>query len=105
MPIDSFSFTAAEKARIEEITGLGTGNFPFDATDEANLETVIGLMYDIDLLQIYDQHEPELWTNSNGAEAEENFWLHCDRIVSLSPFANCVVFTAEEDDEEVIVTP
>ena len=105
MPIDSFSFTAAEKARIEEITGLGAGNFPFNAADEANLETVIGLMYDIDLLQIYDQHEPELWTNSNGAEAEENFWLHCDRIVSLSPFANCVVFTAEADDEEVIVTP
>lgn len=105
MPIDSFSFTAAEKARIEEITGLGAGNFPISAADEALLATVIGIIYDIDLLQVYDQHEPELWTNSNGAEAEENFWLHCDRIVSLSPFANCIVFTAKAEDEEVIVTP
>lgn len=105
LPVDSFSFTAAEKARIEEITGLGAGNFPISAADEALLSTVIGIMYDIDLLQVYDQHEPELWTNSNGAEAEENFWLHCDRIVSLSPFANCIVFTAKAEDEEVIVTP
>lgn len=105
LPVDSFSFTAAEKARIEEITGLGAGNFPISAADETLLATVIGIMYDIDLLQVYDQHEPELWTNSNGAEAEENFWLHCDRIVSLSPFANCVVFTAKAEDEEVIVTP
>lgn len=105
LPVDSFSFTAAEKARIEEITGLGAGNFPISAADEALLATVIGIIYDIDLLQVYDQHEPELWTNSNGAEAEENFWLHCDRIVSLSPFANCIVFTAKEEDEEVIVTP
>ena len=105
LPVDSFTFTAAEKARIEEITGLGAGNFPISAADEALLATVIGIIYDIDLLQVYDQHEPELWTNSNGAEAEENFWLHCDRIVSLSPFANCIVFTAKAEDEEVIVTP
>ena len=105
LPVDSFSFTAAEKARIEEITGLGAGNFPISAADEALLATVIGIIYDIDLLQVYDQHEPELWTNSNGAEAEENFWLHCDRIVSLSPFANCIVFTAKAEDEEVVVTP
>ena len=105
LPVDSFTFTAAEKARIEEITGLGAGNFPISAADEALLATVIGIIYDIDLLQVYDQHEPELWTNSNGAEAEENFWLHCDRIVSLSPFANCIVFTAKAEDEEVVVTP
>lgn len=105
LPVDSFSFTAAEKARIEEITGLGAGNFPISAADEALLATVIGIIYDIDLLQVYDQHEPELWTNSNGAEAEENFWLHCDRIVSLSPFANCIVFTAKAEDEDVVVTP
>lgn len=105
LPVDSFTFTAAEKARIEEITGLGAGNFPISAANEALLATVIGIIYDIDLLQVYDQHEPELWTNSNGAEAEENFWLHCDRIVSLSPFANCIVFTAKAEDEEVVVTP
>lgn len=105
LPVDSFTFTAAEKARIEEITGLGAGNFPISAADEALLATVIGIIYDIDLLQVYDQHEPELWTNSNGAEAEENFWLHCDRIVSLSPFANCIVFTAKAEDENVLVTP
>lgn len=105
LPVDSFTFTAAEKARIEEITGLGAGNFPISAADETLLGTVIGIIYDIDLLQVYDQHEPELWTNSNGAEAEENFWLHCDRIVSLSPFANCIVFTAKAEDEEVVVTP
>ena len=105
MPIDSFSFTAAEKARIEIITGLGTGNFPFSAQDEADLATVLGIMFDIDLFQIYDMHEPELWENANGAEAEINYWLHCDKIVALSPFANYIVITASEEDENVLVTP
>lgn len=105
MPIDSFSFTAGEKARIEIITGLGAGNFPFSAADEANLATVLGIMFDIDLFQIYDTHEPELWENANGAEAEINYWLHCDKIVALSPFANYIVITAAENDEGVLVTP
>ena len=105
MPVDQFAFSAAEKARFEIISGLGTGNFPFDATDEANLATVLGIMFDIDLFQIYDTHEPELWENANGAEAEINYWLHCDKIVALSPFANYIVIVAGEDDEEVLVTP
>lgn len=103
LPIDSFSFTATEKARIMEIAQLGA--WVFDATDEANLETVLGMMFDGDLFQIYDEHEPELWENNNGAEAEVNYWLHCDRIYGISPFANAVVFTASEEDENVLVTP
>lgn len=103
LPIDSFEFTTAEKNRILEIAQLGA--WPFDATDEANLETVLGIMFDGDLFQIYDQHEPELWENSNGAEAEVNYWLHCDRIYGISPFANAVVFVDSGEEEEVLVTP
>lgn len=103
LPIDSFEFTTAEKNRILEIAQLGA--WPFDATDEANLETVLGIMFDGDLFQIYDEHEPELWENSNGAEAEVNYWLHCDRIYGISPFANAVVFVDSGEEEEVLVAP
>lgn len=103
MPIDTFEFTTAEKNRIMEIAQLDS--WIFDETDVANLATVLAVIFDIDLLQIYDEHEPELWDNPNGAEAEINYWLHCDRIYSISPFANAVVFVAGGDTEEVIVTP
>ena len=103
LPIDSFEFTAAEQARILEITQLGA--WPFDSDDEDNLATVLGIMFDGDLFQIYDEHEPELWENANGAEAEVNYWLHCDRIYGISPFANAVVFVDSGETEEVLVTP
>lgn len=103
LPIDSFTFTDSEKARIMEIAQLDS--WIFSADQETALESVLGMIFDGDLFQIYDEHEPELWENSNGAEAEVNYWLHCDRIYGISPFANAVVFTASEDEEEVLVTP
>ena len=104
LPIDSFTFTATEKARIMEIAQLQS--WIFTADQETALGTALGLMFDGDLLQIYDEHEPELWENSNGAEAEVNYWLHCDRIYGISPFANAVVFVAGENEDAVgTVTP
>lgn len=104
LPIDSFEFTDTEKARIMEIAQLDSWVFTSD--DEDSLDTALGIMFDEDLFQIYDEHEPELWENSNGAEAEVNYWLHCDRIYGISPFANAVVFVAGEDEDAVgTVTP
>lgn len=104
MPIDSFTFSDAEKARIMEIAGVDT--WFFTAEQEEALAGVLGIICDIDLFQIYDAFEPELWENSNGADAEVNYWLHADRIYGLSPFANYQVYIAGEDDDAVAtVTP
>lgn len=98
MPIDRFTFTDAEKARILEITGLA--EWPFTAEQDAALEGVLAILCDIDLFQIYDTHEPELWENPNGADASVDYWLHSDKIVSLSPFANYVVYVASGSSAE-----
>ena len=98
MPIDSFTFTDAEKARIMTIAGLDS--WVFTEEQEESLEGVLAILCDIDWFQIYDRMEPELWENSNGAEAEINYFLHADKIVGLSPFANHITFIAGEDEPE-----
>ncbi|MBO7206955.1 MAG: hypothetical protein J6W10_05010, partial [Kiritimatiellae bacterium] len=104
MPIDSFTFSDTEKARLMEIAGVDS--WFFTEEQEAQLETVLGIVADIDLFQIYDAYEPDLWENPNGADAETNFWLHADKIVGLSPFANYQVYIAGEDEDAVAtVTP
>jgi len=100
LPVDSFTFTDAEKARICEIAGLNS--WPFTDDQDTALGTVLGILCDADLFQVYDTHEPELWENPNGAEASVNYWLHADKIVSISPFANYVVFVASGSDDEVL---
>lgn len=104
MPVDSFTFSDREKARLMEIAGVDS--WFFTAEQEAQLATVLGIVADIDLFQIYDAYEPDLWENPNGADAETNFWLHADKIVGLSPFANYQVYVAGEDEDAVAtVTP
>lgn len=104
MPIDSFTFTDAEKERLLAITGLS--EWPFTEDEDAALANVIGILCDVDLFQIYDSYEPELWENPNGADASVNYWLHADKIVSLSPFANYQVYVAgSEGDAVATVTP
>lgn len=100
LPVDSFTFTDAEKARIMEIAGLDS--WPFSEEQETSLGTVLGILCDADLFQVYDTHEPELWENPNGAEASVNYWLHADKIVSISPFANYVVFVAGGDGDALV---
>ena len=98
LPVDRFTFTDAEKARIMTIAGLQ--NWSFTEAQETALAGVLGVICDIDLVQFYDTFEPELWTNENGAEAEINYWLHAAKVCGISPFANAVVFVAGSDETE-----
>lgn len=98
LPVDRFTFTAAEKARLMTIGGLGS--WPFTDEQEAALANVLGVIFDIDLAQFYDTYEPELWDDKNAAEGELLYWLHCAKICGISPFANAVVFVAGEDEPE-----
>ena len=95
---DSFGFTATEKARIMAISGLDS--WTFTEAQETSLASVLGVIFDIDLVQFYDTFEPELWSNENGAQAEINYWLHGAKVCAISPFANAVVFVAGEDEPE-----
>ncbi len=98
LPVDRFTFTTAEKARIMTIAGLDSWTFTSD--QETALAGVLGVICDIDLFQFYDTFEPELWMNENGADAELNYWLHAAKVCGISPFANAVVFVAGSDDTE-----
>lgn len=98
LPVDRFTFTTAEKARIMAIAGLDS--WTFTEEQETALAGVLGVICDIDLFQFYDTFEPELWMNENGADAELNYWLHAAKVCGISPFANAVVFVAGEDDAE-----
>lgn len=98
LPVDSFTFTTAEKARIKEIGGLV--NWPFTEEQETALAGVIGVLCDIDIAQFYDTFEPELWSIENPAEAEINYWLHAAKVCGISPFANAVVFVPGADEPE-----
>ena len=98
MPVDRFTFTDAEKARIMALSGLES--WTFTEAQETSLEGVLGVICDIDLIQFYDTFEPELWENPNGADAELNYWLHAAKVCGISPFANAVVFVAGSDETE-----
>lgn len=98
LPVDSFNFTSAEKARIMEIGGLDSWSFTQD--QETALAGVIGVLCDIDIAQFYDTFEPELWSIENPAEAEICYWLHAAKVCGISPFANAVVFVAGDDEPE-----
>ena len=104
LPVDAFTFSTAEKARIKEIGGLV--NWPFTEEQETALAGVIGVLCDINIAQFYDTFEPELWSIENPAEAEICYWLHAAKVCGISPFANAVVFVAGEDEpEELDVQP
>lgn len=96
LPVDRFTFSDAEKARIMTIGGLDS--WTFTEEQETALAGVLGVICDIDLFQFYDTFEPELWSNENGAEAEINYWLHAAKVCGISPFANAVVFVAGSDE-------
>lgn len=98
LPVDKFTFTAREKARIMKIANLDS--WTFTEEQETALAGVLGVICDIDLFQFYDTFEPELWMNENGAEAELNYFLHAAKVCGISPFANAVVFVAGADDTE-----
>ena len=98
LPVDRFTFTTAEKNRIMTIAGLNS--WTFTEAQETALAGVLGVICDIDLFQIYDTFEPELWMNENGADAELNYWLHAAKVCGISPFANAVVFVAGSDETE-----
>lgn len=107
LPVDTFSFSTAEKNRIMEIAGLDSWSFTGD--DETALAGVLGIICDINIAQFYDTFEPELWSieNPNGSNGPEiNYWLHAAKVCGISPFANAVVFVAGEDEpEELDVQP
>lgn len=98
LPVDSFTFTTAEKARLMEIGDLNS--WPFTEEQETALAGVIGVLCDIDIAQFYDTFEPELWSIENPAEAEINYWLHAAKVCGISPFANAVVFVPGADEPE-----
>lgn len=98
LPVDRFTFTAAEKARLMKIGGLDSWTFTQD--QETALAGVIGVLCDVNITQFYDTFEPELWSIENPAEAEICYWLHAAKVCGISPFANAVVFVAGEDEPE-----
>lgn len=87
--IDDFS--SFDNARFEAIRGESTG-LEEVTEDELNLmKNVKGVLLDEDWFQVYDNLF-EFDETPVGSGLYWNYWLHCWKTISYSPFANAIVF-------------
>ena len=67
---------------------------PFTSAEKTSLGKLAGIMASADWWMVFDVLQTMRQQN-NGQGLYWNYWLHAWKIFSLSPFANCVVFTSE----------
>lgn len=96
--VNSFGFTPAELARLDEIFTDANGNFvdgyePINATENTALQAVPCVVLDEDFFQIYDAIiSLEYYDAFNPQNLNRYGFLHIWRILSVSPFHNVMVF-------------
>lgn len=93
IPLDSFEFDASDEARLSELFDDGT-YVPFTEDEKKVLASVTGVKCDRDLFVNF-VNLMQMETARNGEGMYYQQWLHVWRTFSLSPYANCVVFTTE----------
>lgn len=95
--VDSFSNLDWE--RLTDIftdpdTGVVDPDFqPFTDAEVAILESITGVIVDIDWFMIFDNFN-NMTQNYNGEGLYWNYWLHGWKTFSASPFANAIVLTS-----------
>ena len=96
--VNSFGFTDAELARLDEIFTDENGNYvegyePINATENTALKAVPCVVLDEDYFQIYDAIiSLEYYDAFNPQNLNRYGFLHIWRILSTSPFHNVMVF-------------
>lgn len=67
---------------------------PFTSAELAVLNGIGGIIADRDIWMVFDNLQ-EMEQVNNGEGLYYNYWLHCWRTFSLSPFANAAAFTKD----------
>ncbi len=88
--VDSFSEHDTE--RLSELFGDDVAYTEFTSDDITNLGKIHGILMDGDWWMVFDNFQ-EMTQNYNGEGLYWNYWLHCWKTFSASPFANASVFT------------
>jgi hypothetical protein len=83
-----------DMARLAELYGNDPDYTPFTADDLAVLGGIGAVVADRDVWMCFDNLE-EMESINNGEGLYYNYWLHCWRTFSMSPFANAVAFTKD----------
>lgn len=90
------SFTAHDEERLKMLFNeVDNDNYvPFTSAELTSLGKLAGIMCSVDFWMVFDVLQTMRQQN-NGQGLYWNYWLHAWKIFSISPFANCVVFTSE----------
>ena len=90
------SFTDHDEARLKMLFNeVDNDSYaPFTSAEKTSLGKLAGIMCSADWWMVFDVLQTMRQQN-NGQGLYWNYWLHAWKIFSLSPFANCVVFTSE----------
>lgn len=83
-----------DTARLAELFGSDPDYTPFTSDELAVLEGIGAVVADRDVWMVFDNLE-EMESINNGEGLYYNYWLHCWRTFSMSPFANAVAFTKD----------
>lgn len=101
------SFTAHDEERLKMLFNeVDNDNYvPFTSAEKTSLGKLAGIMCSADFWMVFDVLQTMRQQN-NGQGLYWNYWLHAWKIFSISPFANCVVFTSESGSiSSVSVSP
>lgn len=83
-----------DTARLAELFEGDSDYTPFTSDDLAVLAGIGAIVVDRDIFMMFD-NLLEMENINNGEGLYWNYWLHCWRTFSLSPFANAVAFTKD----------
>lgn len=101
------SFTAHDEERLKMLFNEVDNDsyVPFTEAETTSLGKLAGIMCSVDFWMVFDVLQTMRQQN-NGQGLYWNYWLHAWKIFSISPFANCVVFTSESGSiSSVSVSP
>lgn len=92
--VDSFTNHDEERLKMLFNEVDNASYAPFTDAEITSLGKLAGIMCSKDFWMVFDVLQTMRQQN-NGEGLYWNYWLHAWKIFSVSPFANCVVFTSE----------
>lgn len=103
--IDSFTFDADDTARLALLFENDANYVPFTTAQNNVLASIVGLKLDEKWFMDFDNFT-QMTDNYNGLGLYWNYFLHAWKTISVSPFANAIVFTTSASTiSGVTVTP
>lgn len=88
------SFSAIDNERLSQLFESDPTYVPLTTEEIKALDSIPVIIVDEKWWMIFD-HYMNMTEQYNGEGLYWNYWLHCWRIFSISPFANAVLFTSD----------